>query len=528
MSIFSQYVKQAKTSAVRTPLVETEDAALESVTAVEVPEEDVPEDAPAPGDAVVVDQFAQAREKLNQTHHSLIRGRSQIAAEDTPEVTEEPEVSDEVVEAPVEDVPENGDLPEEPALDVTAEDEPVIEDEPIVTDEPVVEEPIVTDEPVVDEPVVDGEGEAPVEDVVIDEDDAEVEVSPESEVMMDEQELDSLEAEMNTLAQSMFAVETYGINPTAVHIMRTTGLLEGTSIASLGLEAFGYEAPDHPDSQMALEALGEKMKEKAAQWSAKIVSMASSFGTKVMGVLNPIWEKITASVTTLSSAAWDKAKAAGKVVKAHPYKTIIGVILAVAAAAGVVLYGAQAMPAITAKQAQVTKYVTDMVSSINKIKNPFGSVSAKVAEGGAKFVVTIKNGASVAKGVAMDKLDWTASMVKSCGTQLGRAWSITKKGVTDFGTRAQKVGQSVKSGAKFASDAAGASSLIVSAKVAKASGSVKAGVAAGALWGTAVVQGIISTVVGLAKLAYGVIVAGLRTIQATFNALISGTAAAAA
>ena len=550
MTMFGQYVKTAK-SAVRTPVQMTsEDDVLAPVPVADdvvVPEEPVVAAPEAPAvEEPVVDQFAQARARLNQSHHALIRGRSQVAMEDAlgeEPVVEEPvadvvapAAEEPVVDAPVDVVPEGEPAPEEPALDVTAEADPVVdvtEPAPEAPEAPVVEEPVVIEEvpavevpvePVAEEPVVvDDEG-----DDDLDEDEEVAEVSPEDEVAADEADIENLEAELNLIAQSAFAIESYGVNPTAIHIMRSYGLLEGTSISSLGLEAFGYEAPDHPESQMALEALGEKMKEKAAQWSAKIVSASKNIGEKAMGVLTGLWDKITASSTKLASAAWDKAKEAGKVVKAHPYKTILAVILAIGAAAAAVVFGAQYLPALSSKQAAVTKFTSDMVAKINGINWPFGSIKASVAEGGAKFAVQIKNAGSTAKAVALNKLDWTATMVKSAQGQIGRAWTTTKQGVSAFGAKAAKFGESIKDGAQFAKDAVGASSLVVSAKAAKVTGSVKAGVAAGGLWGMAVVNGIISTVVSMAKLVYGVIANGLRIISSTFSALVSGTAAAAA
>lgn len=620
-SIFAQYAKKAKAAAAAEPLIVSNAVEQQVVQAEEVQPEVALESA-APEvtvEAVVTeevavetlaaDPFVAARERLNQTHHNLIRGRSQIVtgsaepvvlfdeAAPTQEddvVVETPEVSDEVVEAPVDVVPE-GDVVEEPALTVTAEaveqaepveqveqaeqvEAPVTQEEatPVavvaeaapeqvvdqVTEqvaEPVeqtaeqtvdvtvdqveqVEEAAPTQEDITVDAEPEVEAEPTIDDITadpaditsevedtrdhdIDDNDAEVTFDAEAEVIQEEQALERLEAELEMLGQSVFAVETYGINPTAVHIMRTTGLLEGTSIASLGLEAFGFEAPDHPDSLMALEALGEKIKEKAAQWSAKIVSLASSFGTKVMGVLEPIWDKITGSIKTLSGAAWDKAKATGKVVKAHPYKTLIGVILAVAATAGVVLWAGGSLPALTAKGPQVTKFVNDLAGKINKIKWPFGNVSATVAEGGAKLKTVVTTNGAAAKGVALNALDWTGSMVTSAGSQLGRAWTVTKQGVGAFGERALKVGQAV---GKFYVDTSVEAGLGVKSFVEKKTGLGPVGVVAGGLTTYAVGQFLVNIAIGLTKLVYQIIAGGLRIIAATLNALVGGTRTAAA
>jgi hypothetical protein len=262
-----------------------------------------------------------------------------------------------------------------------------------------------------------------------------------------------------------------------------------------------------------------------------------------MGVLNPLWDKITTSVTKLSAAAWDKAKVAGKIVKAHPYKTIIGVILAIAAAAGVVMFGAKYLPAITAKQPQVAKFVTDITAKINNIKWPFGDIKATVAEGGAKFAVNIKSAGGVAKGVAMDSLDWTSTMVRSAGSQLGRAWSVTKQGVSAFGVRAAKIGHSVVTDAKYLGKDA-VSGVKKGAKVygeasdfiGKPVGDLlyKAGankfvsdIGAGAFGGW-VIGSVITAIIGLTKVVYQIIAGGLRIVAATLNALIGGTKTAAA
>lgn len=608
MSMFAQYARKAKEAA-RAPLAMTSEADPLANLPVDVADESTKpvegEDAP-----VIVDQFAQARQNLNLTHHNLIRARSEVAqvdevveepvldVEDAPEV---PEVTEEVVDAPVDVVPEGEEIPEEPALEVTADeadvadatvdvdvDAPVVEGEEIepavviadevVEDAPAAEEvvpetideaaavvedvpveapadvvPEVVEEPVV-EPVADDVAEVedapevPAEDLpateepavdvvevedeeVIEDEDAPAEEEVIDEVGADAAEIEDLETEMQMLTQSMIAIETYGVNPTAISILKTTGLLNGTAIESLGLEAFGYEAGNHPESQMALEALGEKVKEKAAQWSAKILAVATTVGTKVMSALEAIWDKTKSATARITSAAWDKAKAAGKVVKAHPYKTIIGVISAIAAVAGVCVFGGQYLPALSAPGQAVTKFTTAMVAKINAIKWPFGSITAKVAEGGAKFVTTVETGATAAKGVAIESLDWTASMVKAAGGQIGRAWNATKTGVTAFGTRATKVGNSVKttmaSAAKFTEDAVGSTTLLVRAKSAKAMGSAKAGAAVAGVYGMVAVNAITSAAMSLVKLLYRVVAAGLRIITNTFNALAGAVGAKA-
>lgn len=498
----------------------------------EVTEEPVVEDVPVEEPAPVVDTFAQARQALEQKQHNLIRNRSQIVAEEpapvveptveeepvaeepvAEPVVEEPVVEDVPVEAPVEAVPADEELPDEPVLDVTAEgdvvEEPVVDD---VAAEPVIEEPEVVpavfeDEDFEEEPVVDEE--APAED-------------PVGDIETDAAEIEALAVEMEMLSGSMIAIESYGMNPTAGHILQTFGLFDGTALQTLGLEAFGHDtSPGTAEADMALEALGDKVKETAAKWAAKIVSVSSTISDKILTTISNVWTRVEAAGSKLAAAGWDKVKAGAAVVKAHPYQTVIAIIGAIAAVGGVCLFAGKGLPTVSAKSQQITAYVKDIVSKINAIKWPFGSISAKIAEGGAKFTTTVQSGATAAKGVAASSLDWTATMVKSANGQLGRAWTQVKAGAAAAGARVKMVGGTVKSGAKFLKDGVGATSLIVSAKAAKVTGSVKAGAAVASVYGMLAVNTIISTATSLVKLLYSVVAKGLAAIASTFSALVS-------
>lgn len=295
-------------------------------------------------------------------------------------------------------------------------------------------------EVVVDETVIPEGGETPEEEAAEGESEEEQDVEDVTgdevaEVEADEAEMEGLFQEATMLEGSYAAIENYGFHKSTYKVMEITGLLSDTALAGMGLEAFGINDPKD-EQAMALEALGDKIKEKSSAWAAKIVSMAKSIGSRITDVVAPIWEKISSLVKKIGAASWDGVKAAGRTVKAHPVATISAVILAIAAAAGVYTWMGGNLPVATAAADKVTAFGNALASKINGIKWPFGGVTAKFAEAGNKLSVNVGKAGTAAKAVVLDKAGWMATSVKAIGASAGRAFTTTKTGVAAFGRRA--------------------------------------------------------------------------------------------
>lgn len=448
------------------------------------------------------------------------------------------------VEPVVDDVIVPGDDPLDPPAivaeegDGSGEDDsmgavaPVAEESAAPMIDPVVDEPAPAAEPLVDDVVIPGEDDTDLDDDITDEP---IDVVF-AEVMGEEALLDNMALELTQLDACMVAVASYGSNPTAVAIMQSQGLLDGTALESLGLESVTVEMPGGAESEMALEALSEKIQEKSAAYAAKILHVFQAAGSKILGGLTAVWDKVTGLVKTLTTGAWDKAKASGRVIKAHPYATIAAVATAMVAVAGIVVYCGGSMPTMAGGQKALESFGARVKDMVNKIKWPFGQV--KVEQQGMKLIPHFSNtNATDVVGVlqegSADKLGWTQNAVKAVMANATKAWTHSKDGLAAIGTR----------GAKLATEAAKATGtgVVSAAEKVKANPGGAAKVAAGAAVFTAHVYAggmgtiayvvtyfktMASIVMGVYRLVKTIILGGLNLIINTFRKLVPSAAAA--
>jgi ElaB/YqjD/DUF883 family membrane-anchored ribosome-binding protein len=363
----------------------------------------------------------------------------------------------------------------------------------------------------------------------------------------DDAEISMLMQEVGQLNQVGEALETYGMAPSTVAVMQISGLLSGTALESLGLESVQMSRGSDPECQMAIEALGEKIKEKSAAVAAKILHVAKSGAEKVLSLLTPLYNGVTGLVKKLTGAAWDAAKASGNRIKAHPYQTIAAVVAAMGVVAGIVMVAGGA-PAMTDNITVLRNYVGKIAADIGKIKWPFGKLSAKVNPDTLRLTFDPSTGAKTfmysGEAQTAAKLGWTQNAVKAIEGQLGRAWSMITKGMGaltarstalagSVGEKLAPVGQYVKkqslstvSGgfAKFAarratgSETVGNVAGIAVGAPAKIAGTVAQFQATHAYRMTYVTV-FIGTLVAIYKLVGKIIMGGLRIIANTFRAL---------
>lgn len=301
-----------------------------------------------------------------------------------------------------------------------------------------------------DMPVVEGEFNA-MDDMDMDEMDMVPDMDRDLDTVEDEaEEIEALDMEMSQLMQAGMAIEQFGINPTALAIGQATGLFNSTALESLGLESIQFHSGKDAESHMALEAIADKIKEKAAKWSAKILSVAKGAGEKILKALGALWDKIEGSVKFLASKSWDAAKAAGRTVKAHPIKTVLAMIAAVAAVAAIVAFAGAGMPALGAQGEAMMKFAKELAGKITKIKLPFGKVAASVKDSG-QLLFEYNPGEALgsaaqyaSKAETVSKLGWTKSAVSSVASQLTKAWTALKTGWGALSARAVKVATSTK------------------------------------------------------------------------------------
>lgn len=434
------------------------------------------------------------------------------------QVEGETEVSQEA-EAAVEQTEDEGVTQEEGEVTQT-------EEAPVQTEETVEQ---VEETPTQEMPENEDLPEDAIPGYEEDEDDetVEAEMAVMEEVETDMAMIETLGQEMAMIENSIVAIESYGINPSAMAILQTTGLLSDTVLEAVGIESLGYAGPKSDETAIALEALADKGEAKKTSWAAKIVSMAKGVADKVMSVLGGIWSKITSVTKAVAGYTWDKVKAGAAVVKAHPYKTIIAVVAAIAAVAGIVAFTATSGPAVLAVPAgkgvnAMIKFSEAVASKVNAIKWPFGKVAAEVSEKGS-LALTVTSNVAAPEAAALAKTGWTSTVFNGVSSALGRSWKGIADGVGAMGGKISSAASSVASGVKsFGSTAvkAGTDTLDAANKTVKSGGSVftakgaatNLGVLAAAMW----IGGTIKFIYGL---IFKVVAFGLRVIYNTMKSI---------
>jgi hypothetical protein len=383
----------------------------------------------------------------------------------------------------------------------------------------------------------------PNDDDVVDDGDSDVVDGDDDDVNRMEQELLAIEQlglDMDQLAGAAIAVESFGINPTAMGVMQAVGLLDSTALSSIALESVSFVDGEHAESQLALEALGEKIKEKAGAWSAKILNFTKDIGSKALDVITGLWDKVSGLATKLGAAAWDKTKAGAAVVKAHPYKTLAAVAAAIAVVGGIVVFVAGGAPAVGAKVDVVKNFLKTIVEHVKKINFPGAKITAALNEAGTKISVTATKAGGAVKAASLDALGWSQTAAKSIQSQLGRVIGQVKTGWAAVGAKATKLGTAVVSGSETVAngvlttavgasamgDAVGKSAALklgASARVAKFAGSVNGSMVGAGYF--AYLGGLLVALYHLVKL---VVVGGLRMVAATLRAITPHATPAAA
>jgi hypothetical protein len=261
--------------------------------------------------------------------------------------------------------------------------------------------------------------------------DPEEECSLNNEITNDLSELENLSSAIAKLSSSYTAIESFGISTTSAEILRITGLLSSTALDKIALENNVPECGDSLNSSIALEALAEEIKDKAARWSAKLLSMSKKTGEVLSKVITPVWEKIK------KYAELAKEKIANnpavQYVKTHPYETIFYAITAIVTIYATVSFAVQAYPALTAPDSALIAFNKNLVNKLRMIKLPWGKVYTKVTMDGKVVMCEVipEAGKKLVKTGSAKDLGWTRGSIDSILNLSSKAFSGAGKLVKD-------------------------------------------------------------------------------------------------
>jgi len=244
-------------------------------------------------------------------------------------------------------------------------------------------------------------------------------------------------SEIRNLCEIRETVSEYGLSQTSFKILNSAKFLTTTSYDSFALENFSGNTESL--SKVALEELDNKINEKSAGWAAKILSFVKMIGSKTLAVIDPIWDKLSGMFKKIGSSAWDKTKSVGKAIKAHPYKTIMLVILAIAAVGGILAYCGSFLPGSNQAWSALGKFDSKIGELSSKIKLPWGKVN--VTPGNAKNLnhIDVVFASKSAESIPIEKLGWSQSAARTCYTELSKSITSFKSGLGSSISRGTKV-----------------------------------------------------------------------------------------
>ena len=231
--------------------------------------------------------------------------------------------------------------------------------------------------------------------------------------------LDSLEQELVNMAVAHDYLQCFGLTPANYSFLTAVQLLASTSVGTIAMESLSTNEGIDENTQIACEALSASIKEKAAAWGAKILSFANKAATSIMRAFTPIITKIASAGTTLGNATWDAAGAAGRTIKAHPYKTIMITLAAVAAVVGVVMIVSSGLPIGTVTNGALRSFVDKFNSLVQKVKMPGVKLLNKALPGADVSIAQIQSVETIAPvSDSVGALGWTKNAVKAIGAQV--------------------------------------------------------------------------------------------------------------
>jgi gas vesicle protein len=333
----------------------------------------------------------------------------------------------------------------------------------------------------------------------------------------DTEAFDKLGRELMSIQGAMDAISAYGINPTSLHILKSSNLLTTASYQQIALESFPTEKEGGLESVKALEVLSDSFKEKAAQYSAKILSITTQAASKMWTIVEQIGSKISALIKDMGDKAREETKAVGREVKAHPVKTCVAVLAAVASVAAIMIYSASNLPG-AGQSREVYKLFTSKINGmINKIPNPFGKVASMVDDA-SRFRVDVVFPARAASSIPVEKLGWNYHAAKAIGVHVNKTLASLKTGFNMFGS---KLYSGAQSAAKTAFKTAESVKSSVPRHVYNLTGSSEAAHAASFAAGGIYFGMLISLAYAIWRLVKTIVVGGLRLVYSSIKNVFS-------
>jgi hypothetical protein len=146
-----------------------------------------------------------------------------------------------------------------------------------------------------------------------------------------------------------------------------------------------------------------------------------------MNVLAPIWKVVSEKAIALSHMTWDATKATGKVIKAHPYKTVLAALAAAATVSGIVMYVGTSLPPGVITRGALDTFMKKLTVMYHSVKFPGKAIYTTASKDGNLIFATVEKAGSMELTTATaSKMGWTASSVRAIGNYATKVWNSFK------------------------------------------------------------------------------------------------------
>lgn len=242
-----------------------------------------------------------------------------------------------------------------------------------------------------------------------------------------------LQSSLFQIGDSYQAVKEYGITPTSLMLLCSTGLISNPALTNtIGQESFSKITSESGD--IALESLLTAFKEKVAKWAGQVLDLVKNTGRALLDKIKSISTKILDLLNKTKDGAVAKGKDLQAKIKAHPVKTVLAAVAAIAGVIGVVSF-ATGNFGMVLKASKIPVFLKGLASLIGKITWPFGKLVPQVIKD-HKIAVTIVGIPTATTAVAVGTLGWAnqssstlAEKIRNAVDGISRGWSHVKEKV---------------------------------------------------------------------------------------------------
>lgn len=249
-------------------------------------------------------------------------------------------------------------------------------------------------------------------------------------------EIANLESDITKLYATLDTVEQYGAANPSVQLLCASNLLSSSS--KLALESLLADDIIALEADTVKQSLIDTIKEKAADWSAKIITFFKDKGSSFLERITTLWDAFKKKLPQAKEKIGALKDTSIAYARTHPYKTIAAALAACASVVGIVTFAGRMLPAVTNSRAMV-QFTNALTKNINAVRWPFGKVTATMASGGKRLVIAVAGVGAIGGAVKLAQLGWSKVTVEQLDRSLEVVCNTTEKAWTTLAPKVAAV-----------------------------------------------------------------------------------------